>query len=206
MSTKTPYPDYDVLAKWNSPSFNAVTREVLTRRMHAIPERRFFTPEEFRLLEALCARLVPQPGRAEPVAIAPFIDADLHDGRGEGFRAPDAPPLQEAWRKGLAGVDAEAHRRYARAFADLDPDSQDATLTAIQQGEADPADFAGVDPKNFFEHMLLKAAAQVYYSHPEAWSEMGFGGPASPRGYVRMGLDERDPWEARLAPAPGGRR
>jgi hypothetical protein len=25
---------------------------------------------------------------------------------------------------------------------------------------------------------------------------MGFGGPASPRGYVRMGLDRRDPWEA----------
>ena len=28
---------------------------------------------------------------------------------------------------------------------------------------------------------------------------MGFGGPASPRGYVRMALDRRDPWEAAQA-------
>ena len=26
--------------------------------------------------------------------------------------------------------------------------------------------------------------------------EIGFGGPASPRGYVRMNFDRRDPWEA----------
>jgi hypothetical protein len=36
----------------------------------------------------------------------------------------------------------------------------------------------------------------AYYSHPTAWSEIGFGGPASPRGYVRMGFNRRDPWEA----------
>ena len=31
---------------------------------------------------------------------------------------------------------------------------------------------------------------------PTAWNEIGFGGPASPRGYVRMDFDRRDPWEA----------
>jgi hypothetical protein len=36
----------------------------------------------------------------------------------------------------------------------------------------------------------------AYYAHPTAWNEIGFGGPASPRGYVRMGFDKRDPWEA----------
>ncbi len=34
------------------------------------------------------------------------------------------------------------------------------------------------------------------YSHPHAWSEIGFGGPANPRGYVRMTFDRRDPWKA----------
>jgi hypothetical protein len=34
------------------------------------------------------------------------------------------------------------------------------------------------------------------FAHPASWSEIGFGGPASPRGYVRTGFDERDPWEA----------
>ncbi|MGH6677602.1 MAG: gluconate 2-dehydrogenase subunit 3 family protein, partial [Bradyrhizobium sp.] len=34
------------------------------------------------------------------------------------------------------------------------------------------------------------------YAHPAAWSEIGFGGPASPRGYVRLGANRRDEWEA----------
>ena len=38
---------------------------------------------------------------------------------------------------------------------------------------------------------------QAYYAHPSAWNEIGFGGPASPRGYVRMDFNRRDPWEAR---------
>ena len=197
--------DYDVLEKWRSPSYNAITREVLTRRMHAPPGRRFFAPAEFALLESICARLIPQPERAQPIPIAPFVDADLHEGSGEGFRHPDMPPAPEAWRRGLAGIEAAAHHRYGRGFAELDLESQDATLTAIQKGEADAA-FEGVQAKRFFEHVLLKAVVGVYYSHPDAWSEMGFGGPASPRGYVRLGLDERDPWEAPLQdprnPAP----
>jgi hypothetical protein len=36
----------------------------------------------------------------------------------------------------------------------------------------------------------------MYYAHPQAWDEIGFGGPASPRGYVRMGFNRYDPWEA----------
>ena len=39
-------------------------------------------------------------------------------------------------------------------------------------------------------------SVSVYYAHPAAWSEIGFGGPASPRGYVRMQANRRDPWEA----------
>jgi hypothetical protein len=43
---------------------------------------------------------------------------------------------------------------------------------------------------------VLLDIVSAYYAHPTAWNEIGFGGPASPRGYVRMGLDRRDPWEA----------
>jgi hypothetical protein len=42
----------------------------------------------------------------------------------------------------------------------------------------------------------MRDVLHAYYSHPTAWNEIGFGGPASPRGYVRMGYDRRDPWEA----------
>ena len=201
---ETPYDNYDVLDKWRSPSFDAVTRGVLTRRLHAVPERRVFSPDEFRLLEAICGRLIAQGDRSAPVPIAPFIDADLHDGKGEGFRQPTMPPPMEAWRQGLAGIEAEAMHRYVRPFADLPPDLQDATLKAVQSGEAHNPAFGNVPPKHFFDHVLLKSVVGVYYSHPAAWSEMGFGGPASPRGYVRTGLDARDPWEAPLAAPVGG--
>jgi hypothetical protein len=50
--------------------------------------------------------------------------------------------------------------------------------------------------KLFFEHRVIPDITHAYYAHPVAWNEIGFGGPASPRGYVRMGLDRRDPWEA----------
>ncbi len=55
---------------------------------------------------------------------------------------------------------------------------------------------ATCQPGGFFKHHLLKQVVAIYYSHPAAWSEIGFGGPASPRGYARLGPDERDPWEA----------
>ena len=72
-----------------------------------------------------------------------------------------------------------------------------ATLSAVvdqaRQGE----------PSIITRHGRPEAAPGLYYSHPTAWSEMGFGGPASPRGYVRMELDRRDPWEAAESKAGG---
>jgi len=108
------------------------------------------------------------------------------------------PPLQDAWREGMAGLGADARKRHGLPFAQLDAALQDATLLALQRGDADPAHFPRVTAQRFFTHMLLKAAASHFYAQPAAWSEIGFGGPASPRGYVRIGLDRADPWEAPL--------
>lgn len=194
---RTPYPEYDVLAKRDTPSFNAQTRAVVEQRLHVIPDRRFFTEDEWALLAAICARLVPQPDRAEPVPIVPWIDQSLLDGKGEGFRHDGMPPIAEAWRRGLAGIGHEAERRYGRAFAALGADEQDAALAAVQKGEVDEGGWGGVPAGLFFSDVLLKTVVGIYYAHPAAWSEIGFGGPASPRGYVRMGPNKRDPWEAR---------
>ena len=43
---------------------------------------------------------------------------------------------------------------------------------------------------------LLPDVVAAYFSHPSAWSMMGFGGPAAPRGYVRLEANRRDGWEA----------
>jgi hypothetical protein len=197
------YAGYDVLAKWDTPSFDPLTRGVLERRLHAVPPPRFFDAGDFATLEHACARLLATPVGSPP--LANWIDADVFEGRGEGYRHPDMPALQEGWRQGLRGLDAEARRRHGAGFADLAGAQQDDTLLALQGGQADPANFAQVPAQHFFTHVLLKAAACHFYAQPQAWNEIGFGGPASPRGYVRIGLGRRDGWEAPLR-AQGERR
>jgi hypothetical protein len=192
---RSPYAGYDVLAKWRSPSFDAPTRDVLAKRLEP-PPRRFFSVAEFRLIGAVADRLIPQPDRTQPIPLAALIDDYFAEGRGGGYRIDGHPHLDEAWRIGLAGIDAEARARFGSGFADLAPVDQDAVLRAIQAGDIERGAWRGLDPAQFFQNTLLKLTAGLYYAHPAAWSEIGFGGPASPRGYVRVGLDDRDPWEA----------
>ena len=94
---------------------------------------------------------------------------------------------------------AEARSRHDRSFEQLSADEQDALLEDIQHDRVDPSCWGNLPAGGFFTHHLLRQAVAIYYAHPAAWSEIGFGGPASPRGYVRLGFNERDPWEARHA-------
>jgi hypothetical protein len=197
---KTPYRDYRVLDKWDGPSFDDATRSALGRRLHAVPPRRFLDEAQWQALNAVVARLIPQPDPDTPVPIVPWIDDLLLADRGEGFRQDGMPPLREAWRRGLAAIDAQARLCHGSDFASLDEARQDALLHAIQQGDVDTGAWGGLPAARFFGDILLKTVAGIYYAHPDAWSEIGFGGPASPRGYVRLGFDDSDPWEAREVP------
>ena len=193
---ETPYLTYDVLDKWDSPSWNDQTRNAVRQRLEQVPPRKFLTPEQWSLLEAIAARLIPQPDREEPVPIAPWIDDMLHHNRGPGYRYADMPPMRDAWRQGLDAMADEARYRHGKRFEELSPEQQDALLTDVQHNRVESRYWRDLPAGGFFLHLLLKQVVGVYYSHPAAWSEIGFGGPASPRGYARLGFDERDPWEA----------
>ena len=43
--------------------------------------------------------------------------------------------------------------------------------------------------------LWLRYACSAFYSHPWAFNEIGYGGPAYPRGYKNLGLDRRENWE-----------
>ncbi len=192
----TPYPDYDVLDKRDTPSWNDQTRRVVDRRVQEVPERRSLAEEEWETLEAVTDRLIPQPDRPEePVAIVPWIDRKLDQNKGRGYRYEDMPPMREAWRLGLSGIEEESVQRFGVRFTELFPEQQDEVLRGIQQGEVEGALWEMLPARRFFKDML-ETVAGIYYSHPAAWSEIGYGGPASPRGYVRLGMNERDAWEA----------
>ena len=194
---RTPFAGYDVLDKWNSPSWNDQTREAVRHRLDEVPPRRFLSEEQWSLLEAIVARLVPQPERDEPAPIVPWIDDMLHHNHGPGYRYADMPPMRDAWRQGLDAIAAEARGRHGKVFEELSPEQQDALLADVQHNRVDESIWRDLPAGGFFLHHLLKQIVGIYYSHPDAWSEIGFGGTASPRGYVRLGFDERDPWEAK---------
>jgi len=192
------YRGYDVLNKRNSLSWNKQTRAVIDRRLAIDPNRhQFFTEEEWRTLRALCDCIVPQTvARPRPVPLAAMVDAKMHDGGGDGYRYAGLPPMREAWRRGLDAIDAESKSRHGRHFHDLGVPEQDAILTAVQSGDVRAVLWRDLPPGLFFTKRILHDIVGAYYSHPTSWNEIGFGGPASPRGYVRMYFDRRDPWEA----------
>jgi hypothetical protein len=202
----TLYPDYNVLDKWETPSWNEITRSVVRKRLSEIPQRRFFNEQQWQTLVAVCDRVIPQPERTRPVPIAPWIDARLFEGVGTGTRYASMPPEQECWRRGIDAIEAEAQHRYRRPFHRLDRVEQDLLLRSLDNNQVEAAAWQELPSQSFFRHVVLRAIVEIYYAHPDAWSEIGFGGPASPRGYVRLDANRRDEWEGvERAPASAQR-
>ena len=193
MSDHPIYPGYDVLAKRDTPSWNERTRAVVAERLATPTSPRFFTPAEWAAADALCRRIVP--GNAD-VPLVALLDAKLLADEGDGTRDETMPYMREAWRRGLAAIDREAQARGVPTFAGLAEKSQDALLADMQAGRLGGEAWGGIDPATFFRGRVLADVPPLFYSLPGAWSEIGFGGPASPRGYVRLDGDRRDAWEA----------
>ncbi len=196
MAEPPQYPGYDVLAKWNTPSWDDVTRRVVGVRLAIVDEPHFFDSAAWAVLTALCDAILPQTGERPRVPLRAYVDRKCADDARDGYRDPRLPPLREAWRRGLSALDAEANARHGVHFAALAPVERDALVAAMQAGALAGPAWGGMPAQLFFTERVVHDIARAYYAHPSAWSEIGFGGPASPRGYVRLGLGQRDPWEA----------
>ncbi len=190
------YPGYDVLAKRWSQSWDEVTRRVIDHRLAVPREPRFFTATEWDTLSSLCNRIMPQPTDRAPIPLPAYVDQKITENHQDGYRYAELPLQGEAWRRGLAALDAEAMETYKMRFHQLAPAAQDTLIRRMQAGDLESAAWDGMPCKPFFEHRVIADITHAYYAHPVSWNEIGFGGPASPRGYVRMQLDRRDPWEA----------
>jgi hypothetical protein len=194
----TPYPDFDVASqgKWAF-DWDEKTRRLVRDRVRNVPPYRFFSPREVELLEVLCARALPQDDRLpeERVPIAPWIDERLHTGQGDGYRYADMPDDHQAYRRGLVGFDQTAQILFQAPFVQLDPAQQDEVMRRVADGSAPGEAWAHLPARRFFREFLNEVISN-YYAHPAAWAEIGFNGPASPRGHIRLGLGKRDPWEA----------
>jgi hypothetical protein len=189
------YPGYDVLDKRDTPSWDDVTRDVINKRMTPPAEPRFFDAVQWLAAQAICGCIVPQRHDRPQVPLAAMLDEKMHAGGGEGYRDARMPPMAEAWRIGLAALDDASRARHELPMASTVMAARIALLESAQRGELDGLAWQGMPSSLFFSERVLHDICGLYYAHPYAWSEIGFGGPANPRGYVRMYYDRRDPWE-----------
>jgi hypothetical protein len=189
------FPDYDVLAKRDGLSWNARTRDVIDARLALEIDDTVLGPTRTATLRAVIRRLVPQPVDRPPVNVAAMVIDKIARDDGDGYRPDAMPALHEAWTIGLDAIEEEARSRHDCAFALLSDDSADLLLAAIETGSDHPA-WVSLPSKLFWDWRLLPDIVAAYFAHPSAWSAIGFGGPAAPRGYVRMQANRRDGWEA----------
>jgi len=190
------FADYDVLAGFDGLSWNDKTREVIAARQALTIPEGVLTDRQLATLKAVKARVCPDfPGRAPTTTLAMLVHRIATD-ESDGTRHYRLPPFAECWRHGLDAIEAEAQARYGFAMADLAEQPADATLRAIERGETKASAWAALPPALFWSHRLIPDLVSAHWAQPQAWSAMGFGGPASPRGYVRLSANRRDPWEA----------
>jgi len=183
------YPGHDVLAQ--AAHWDAATRRVVLARVERVPPVRFFAPAEERALRAFCDVVMAQD-REPRVPVLELVDAKLQAGKLDGFRYADMPEDPETWRRVARNLDASARERGAEDLAALDADARHALVKDFADGELAWDDL----PVRRAWEVVTRIVVSEFYSHPWAWNEIGFGGPAYPRGYVRLGAGQREPWEA----------
>lgn len=188
------YPDFNVLDA--AGHWDPVTRETVLARAHETPPVRFFDAAQERCLRAFCDIVMAQD--AEPrIPVLEMVDQKLHEGRLDGYQHAHMPDDRETWRRVAAGLDQEARRRGAAGFAAAGDEQQRAIVRALADGDLHDGIWEGLDASTAWS-VVMRAVLSAFYSHPWAWNEIGFAGPAYPRGYMRLqpGPAGREPHEA----------
>jgi hypothetical protein len=181
---------YDVLAQ--ARHWDPVTRELVEGRLRGKGSGeplRFFTSKEAEAARALVDLLLAN--HEEPrVPVLEAIDERLAEGRTDGWRYGDMPEDGEAWRQSLGYLDEDAVEAFGVPFSKASPDQQGELIQGVEDTEC----WHGLPGKHVWS-LWTRYACAAFYAHPWAWNEIGFGGPAYPRGYKVLHPGWRKPWE-----------
>ena len=194
------YPDYDVLEQ--AGHWDEVTRKVVLDRVDDVPEIRFFTTEEVETLTVFADIVLAQD--AEPrIPVMAYVDEKLFEGKRDGYRYFDMPDDDETWRRVARGLDEEARRLGQDRFALLGVEEQVEVCERFANGKLFGGTWGTLNVSRAWS-VAMRYLLQAFYSHPWSWNEIGFGGPAYPRGYSRFGSPhlqsaERETWEGKQA-------
>ena len=123
-----------------------------------------------------------------------LIDTRLARDETDGWHYDDMPSDGQAWRESLAALDADAHTRHGHGYAELAPADQARLLQDVQDLAGRGDTWHGWTATHVWS-LWTRYVCTAFYSHPWAWNEMGFPGPAYPRGYLNPGIDAREGYE-----------
>ncbi len=183
------FPGFDVLDQRSH--WDAATAAVVDARLGMLPEIRFFTVAEEAAATAIFDQLLYQ--RAAPkVPVTRLVDMRLAEGQTDGWHYDSMPPDDVAWQRSLAGIDSDAVDRFGAPIADCAWGAQKGLLAAVHDSREKL--WHGMLPAQVWS-LWTRYACTAFYAHPAAWSEIGFAGPAYPRGYKNLGVDKREPFE-----------
>ena len=190
------FPGFDVLGQVRY--WDQVTADAVLARIRPPTAVKFFTePEEFcarALLNLLTGQHDPDAELAVPVL--EMVDSRLAAGETDGWRYGDMPEDGQAWRDTLAYLDGDAYQRCGTSFADAREAEQVVLVQAVQDLKS--ADWHGLPAAHVWS-LWTRYACTAFYAHPFAWAEIGFPGPAYPRGYKNAGVGRRVSFEVRDA-------
>jgi hypothetical protein len=176
--------------------WDEVTALAIRSRIAAPGEPRFFTAAEQATVKALVGQLLDQPHDDLRVPVMEMIDARLADGQTDGWRYEDMPEDGQAWCATLAYLDSDVKERFGTDFATCQGSEQAAIVQAVQDLRS--RDWHGLPAAQVWS-LWTRYACTALYAHPAAWDEIGFSGPAYPRGYKNIGVDALEPFEVRDA-------
>jgi hypothetical protein len=187
------FPGFDVMAQVGH--WDPVTAGMVTERLRAAEALKFFTEPEAACAAALVNLLTGQQD-APAVPVMEMIDVRLAAGQTDGWRYEDMPEDAQAWRDTLAFLDSDAFNRCGTVFAEAPEGDQMALVQAVQDLKSEG--WHGLSAAHVWS-LWTRYACTAFYSHPSAWTEIGFPGPAYPRGYKNAGVGKREPYEVRDA-------
>jgi hypothetical protein len=170
----------------------------VVNRVEKIPPIRFFSARELPTISAMVERILPQDDRVPErrIPVLNYVDARLFENKTDGYRYEDMPSDQEAYRIGIEIVEQTSRVVHGQQFAELERLKQDHLLKSIHDGKKLAAlELWAELPIQHFWAMLVGDCVKGYYSHPWAWDEIGYGGPAYPRAYMRLEGGQPEPWE-----------
>ncbi|ORV07896.1 hypothetical protein AWB95_21015 [Mycobacterium celatum] len=186
------YPDYDVLSTIES--WDEATRKVVLARLEEPGPLRFFDATAEPTLRAFCDTVLAQDGEPR-IPVAEFVDAKLADGRLDGFQYDDMPDDRDTWRLVLSGLDEAARDAGAESFAAADAKTREAIVQRFADAELSGGSWEKINVSRAWS-VVMRGALSAFYSHPWSWNEIGFGGPAYPHGFMRLGgVGIREPYE-----------